>query len=424
MRRCPALRGSSAISTRICQIPQQCRPYASKAPSNSDQANSSSTQRRSAPFAKDDDDDSDSLFNDWDQAFQIDSDAKTIETAAGSLPLSPVMDPSFWARREQHTKRKPKKPPHTASKPQSLSERQFAANAFAQALATPVRYESMTRVRLPSFFLQDFHLVTHPETGQPWWVPRSLALDERKHEKNKNKRNAKEEGDASSSAGEAEGGANTKKPSPLRQKLLGPNAYAPARKEILAAMSIDKSGFYQQWRFLFGPSSSQYKMFGQKAVWRQDMDEFVLGLMRQHIEQDLLYLSRLCTEQGRYFIAKCFGWDDVQYKHKGAVLWFGGDDENGSQQPADGEGGTAKTTEKKESPPGPFATFEFSDKEGVKTAVAVHNMPMLLGEETAARVRKEAGALQDGAIFMLAGRRTTDLQLKLWKLQGYMSDHR
>ncbi|KAK7911451.1 esterase-like protein [Apiospora marii] len=419
MRRCPALRGSSAISNRIFQAQQQCRPYASKAPSNSDQANISNAQRPPAPSTKSEDDDSDSLFNDWEQAFQIDSDAKTIETAAGSLPLSPVMDPSFWARREQYTKRKPKKPPPTASKPQSLFERQFAANAFAQALATPVRYESMTRERVPSFFLQDFHLLTHPETGQPWWVPRSLALDESKQEKNQNKKDAKEEGAASSMAGEP--GGVQKKPASSREKLRGPNAYAPARKDVLAAMCTDRSGFYQQWRFLFGPSSSQYKTFGQKSVWRQDMDEFVLGLMRQHVERDLLYLSRLCVEQGRYFLAKCFGWGDVQYKHKGAVLWFG--DEDGSQQPADGEGRTTKTEEKGSSP-GPFATFEFADKEGVKTAVAVHNMPMLLGEETAARVRKEAGALQDGAIFMLAGRRTTDLQLKLWKLQGYLSDYR
>ncbi|KAK8035285.1 esterase-like protein [Apiospora rasikravindrae] len=412
MRRCPALRGSSAISTRICRPQLQCRPYASKAPatgqnnSSSDQADSSSNSadRRRPPSPPNNNEDSNSLFHDWDQAFQIDQDAKTIETAAGSLPLSPVMDPSFWARREQHTKRKPK---HTASKPQSTFERQFAANAFAQALATPVRYDTMTRVRLPSFFLQDFHLVTHPETGQPWWVPRSLALENSNHDNNLKKN---EEEGASSAAGESEGA----KKKPSREKLLGPNAYGPARKDILAAVSRDKSGFYQQNRSLFGPSSSQYKIFGQKAVWRQDMDEFVLGLMRQHVEQDLLYLSRLCVEQGRYYIAKCFGWGDVQYKHKGAVLWFGDAPLAEDGTPAK-EGGN---------PPGPFATYEFSDKEGAKTAVVVHNMPMLLGEETASRIRKEAGALQDGSIFMLAGRRTTELQLKLWKLQGYLSDYR
>ncbi|KAK8065253.1 hypothetical protein PG997_012000 [Apiospora hydei] len=411
MRRCPALRGSSAISTRICRPHLQCRLYASKAPAteqnsiSSDQAKSSSNsaRRRSPPPppAAHNDEDSNSLFHDWDQAFQIDQDAKTIETAAGSLPLSPVMDPSFWAKREQYTKRKPK---HTPSKPQSTFERQFAANAFAQALATPVRYDSVIRFRLPSFFLQDFHLVTHPETGQPWWVPRSLALENSNHGENKN--NKGEEGVSSTAAGND---ANKKKPS--REKLLGPNAYGPARKDVLAAMSQDKSGFYGQSRMLFGPSSSQYKIFGNKAVWRQDMDEFVLGLMRQHVEQDLLYLSRLCVEQGRYYIAKCFGWGDVQYKHKGAVLWFGDDSPAEDGKPA-------------QNSPGPFATYEFADKEGAKTAVAVHNMPMLLGEETAARVRKEAGALQDGSIFMLAGRRSTDLQLKLWKLQGYLSDYR
>ncbi|KAK8058420.1 hypothetical protein PG994_008868 [Apiospora phragmitis] len=409
MRRCPALRGSSAISTRIYQTQLQCRSYASKAPSeeqnsNSDQANSTSAHRRQPPPAHDED--SDSLFNDWDQAFQIDQDAKSVETAVGSLPLSPVMDPSFWAQREQHTKRKPRKP----TQPQSTFERQFEANAFAKTLARPIRYESLTRTRLPSFFLQDFHLVTHPETEQPWWVPWSLSLENSNHVDDKSEED-KGEG-VSSATGESD---DVKKKKKKRPKPLGPDAYSPARKDVLAALTRDKSGFYQQSRQLFGPSSSMYRSFAPKAVWREDMDEFVLGLMRRHIELDLLYLSRLCVEQGRHYIAKCFGWGDVQYKHKGAVLWFG--------PPTDGES-EITTEEKTENSPGSFATFEFVDKEGIKTAVAVHNMPMLLGEETAARIRKEAGALQDGSIFMLAGRRTAGPQLKLWKLQGYLSDFR
>ncbi|KAK8111773.1 uncharacterized protein PG998_008230 [Apiospora kogelbergensis] len=353
--------------------------------------------------------DSDSLFHDWEKAFQIDQDAKTVETAVGSLPLSPVMDASFWARREHHTKPKPKKPPHNASKPQDLLERQFAANPFAQALATPVRYDSSLRNRFPSFFLQDFHLVTHPETGRPWWIPQSLALD------NSNHSNAKTKEEDRPQASEREGQMLPKlKKKPSRAKPLGPSAYVTARKDILAAFTQAKSGLFRRERGLFGPSSSQYTSFQGQAVWRRDMDEFVLDLMRRHIEQDLLYLSRLCVEQSRHYIVKCFGWGDVQYKHKGAVLWFGPSAMNDDESEMN-EG---------EPSPGPFATYEFSDSEATKTAVAVHNMPMLLGEETATRVRKEAGALQDGSIFMLGGRRTADLQSKLWKLQGYLSDYR
>ncbi|KAK8856136.1 hypothetical protein PGQ11_012048 [Apiospora arundinis] len=420
MRRCPALRGSGAISAGAFRQPRlQCRLFTStKAPAKE---HGNSNNRQTPRFTNDADAESDSLFNDWEQAFQIDPDAKTIETAVGSLPLSPVMDPSFWAQREQFTKRKPK---HTPSKPQSALERQFGANPFAQALATPVRYESITRIRLPSFFFQDFHLVTHPETGQPWWIPQSLALDNSNHSKAKDNEGSDSQMSAQEEQGSAQNEAatshsstivrgNTQKKKPSKRMPLGPKAYGPARKDVLAALTRDKSGFYQQHRALFGPSSSQYKAFSGKAVWRQDMDEFVLDLMRRHIEQDLLYLSRLCVEQSRYYIVKCFGWGDVQYKHKGAVLWFGSSADEGET-----------TTKKEEDPPGPFATFEFSDGEGAKRAVAVHNMPMLLDEETAARVRKEAGALQDGSIFMLGGRRTADLQLKLWKLQGYLSDYR
>ena len=44
----------------------------------------------------------------------------------------------------------------------------------AQALATPLRMCTMTRTRIPVFFMQDFALVAHPDTGRPWWLPRSL----------------------------------------------------------------------------------------------------------------------------------------------------------------------------------------------------------------------------------------------------------
>ncbi len=48
---------------------------------------------------------------------------------------------------------------------------------IAKALATPVRMCALTKTRLPSFFLQDFNLVAHPETDAPWLIPSSLIPD-------------------------------------------------------------------------------------------------------------------------------------------------------------------------------------------------------------------------------------------------------
>src|SRR5436305_8755261 len=46
---------------------------------------------------------------------------------------------------------------------------------LAQALATPIRQCSAHMTSFPSFFLQDFELMSHPTTGQIYRMPRSLA---------------------------------------------------------------------------------------------------------------------------------------------------------------------------------------------------------------------------------------------------------
>jgi hypothetical protein len=193
-------------------------------------------------------------------------------------------------------------------------------------------------------------------------------------------------------------------------KPYGPSAYVLARQDLISSFTKKRSGYETHPKRLFGGSSSRYSKFAGRAIWREDMDTFILGRMRQDIVNDLLYLSRLCTEDSRYYIVKCCGWDDVRYKHKGAVLWFG----NNSQSDA---------IDSPEAQPGPFATYDVSN-DGATTSVAVHNIPMLLGTDDTAKIRQNAAALGTGSLFMLAGRRTTDVQLKLWRLQGYLADYR
>jgi hypothetical protein len=138
------------------------------------------------------------------------------------------------------------------------------------------------------------------------------------------------------------------------------------------------------------------------------MDKYILDEMRRQIVRDILYLSGLCTTGSRYYIAKCFGWDDVKFKHQGAVLWFGE-----SSKLSDGG--------EPEEAPGPAATMDVvAHGSNTKTSILVHNIPMLLGAEYAEKLKSEAAVFKDGSIFMLAGRRTTELQMRLWKLQGYL----
>lgn len=304
----------------------------------------------------------------------------------------------------------------------------------AQALATKVRYDSVTRLRMPSFFFQDFNIISHPETGAPWWVPKSLALrqastvtidgveggidfTDAEKEGKSFEASAKLEAPTAEAEAVSLGTATGPPPNPVitagSGTVVGPTAYIIARQSLIKSFQQDRQvqkdklnrvpikgmGNNDFHRRLFGPSSSKFKALGGRAVWREDMDEFVLGQMREQIVEDLHYLSRLCETDSRYYIMKCWGWDDIKFKHKGAVLWFNGGDVE----------------------PGPFSTYDICTERG-KTSVAVHNLPMLLGDDLAEKVRREATVFKDGTIFMLAGRRTTDLQLKLWKLQGYIYD--
>ena len=130
--------------------------------------------------------------------------------------------------------------------------------------------------------------------------------------------------------------------------------------------------------------------------------------MRRHVVDDLLYLSRLCAEDKRHYITRCFGWGDVKFKHKGSVLWFDEPVEDG--KPAGDK-------------PSYFATIDVGD-EVAMTTIAIHNVALLLGDEYAAKVRSEAAVLGEGSIFMLAGRRTVEVQMKLWKLHCFLADYK
>ncbi|KAI0540112.1 hypothetical protein GGR58DRAFT_511951 [Xylaria digitata] len=318
------------------------------------------------------------------------------------------MDPSFWEATTRHQAPKSKKGKATNS-----VERQFRKNPFAKALATPIRQCTATKTRLPNFFLQDFNLIAHPETGQPWWVPRSLAWDEPVEPQqeiiaSEGQMNV----ETGTEPGVGEHNPSAKLPDAIQSKYAkpyGPSAYVCARQDLISAFNKAGSGYGQHPKRLFGGSSSPFARFSGRAIWREDMNSVILDRMRQEIVKDFIYLSRLCTEDSRHYIVKCHGWDDVRHKHQGVVLWFEGGSEHDD------------ATESKVQP-GPFATYDII-YDSATTSVVVHNIPMLLGTENTAEVREKSAVFADGSLFMLAGRRTTNLQLKLWRLQGYMADY-
>lgn len=407
--------------------------------------------------------------------FDIDPTNRTITTALGSLPLSPVMNPAFWEAKQRYKAAKPK-PGRAQGAPRAKGnnsiERQLRKNPYALALATPLRQCGLTKVRVPNYFLQDFNLLKNPKTEEPWWVPRDLLMQRNlvgggagevekadpisppaavaeviddsadvlfgafasQQTRDGQGENAAEvdpfalpssmQDDSEATQTSINDSSSDALPilSSDSESPLGPRAYLLARQDLVRAVSDPRTGMGE--RRLLGSSNLRTRVSGQ-TVWRADMDVTVLDLMRRGIVSDLQYLARLCDEDDRHYIARCFGWVDVKFKHRGAVLWFEHPKPENGAAPADvvvTEAAIAAAAE-----PGPYATFDVEsithENHPRKEVVPVHNLPRLLGEDHAAHLRRDAKVFSGGGdIFMLAGRRTSEVQEKLWKLQGYLAD--
>lgn len=312
---------------------------------------------------------------------KINPQTKTITTPVGDLPISPLLDQSYHENRTRWTK--PKAPPRTTMEKQKW-RRQLERNPWALALATPVRRCPGTMVALPKFFLQEFNIVLHPETEEPFYVPSSLM----------------------GTTQPVEGGITTSSKKEKVKRPVGPSSYLLLRRDYMAQQVADGEVHRNDYRKLMvmHHSRDRYKHVSNQAVWRTDMDGFILELMRRRVMEDLVYLSTLSADTDRDpYVVRCGSWEEVQddrYRgQRACVLWLGGEGEKG---------------------PGPRATL---DVPGVKYGrkIAVHNLWTLLGRENVERLRREVGVFKTGEVFLVLRRRTVGMQMKLWRLQGYLA---
>ncbi|PBP24308.1 Esterase-like protein [Diplocarpon rosae] len=315
-----------------------------------------------------------------------------------SLPVSPFMDPAFFEAREKHQIRKP-----GPSKTPTEFQRQLAKNPYALALATPVRKCLLTKVKLPNYFLQDFMVMLEPKTQQPWYVPASLS---NKHTPPK----VLEGKDAD------EVGTHTEPEKP--PKKIGFKVYTLNSKAGLEGMQNPKSGSRRNPK---GPQTHIEQSFippkmrefkgAMKAYsstkWRPDMQDFVSDLMGRRIVSTFSHLWKL----QRGYLVGCHGWDEALKKPQvAAFLWLGTAGDEATRGPPD------------------FATLDVgtqdynevgSDLGRRKRKVPVFNLKMLLGTEKISILR---ALVPNGEVVALKHKNATvELQLKLWKLQGYMA---
>lgn len=142
-----------------------------------------------------------------------------------------------------------------------------------------------------------------------------------------------------------------------------------------------------------------------KAAWRADMHEFVLELLRRRTVEDLVHVIRL----KRGYVVGCSGWEDAKAKPQvGAFLWTGGNGDIEMDAPPE------------------FATLEVNTQKDKTRKVPVYNLRALLGGEKLAELREKLpnGIFQKELLVLRHKRVTVELEMRLWKLQGYLAEYR
>jgi hypothetical protein len=348
------------------------------------------------------------------------------------LPISPYMDPEYISAKEKYHARK--LPP--SKNPTSL-QKLLAKNPYAIALATPVRTCRVTSVVLPRYFLQDFNLIAHPETKEPWWVPGSLARKYSPHQwskdgdspesilepdelENKEIRSGKEpdtkefktaEDTIPSKAGSGIGHSSEGRP--LSTRPIGPCSYVLSRQPLIAQFS--RGGYLskgQQLGTVFGvrlrDQKALQRLVGNARI-RHDIDAFMLELLRRRVVEGLEYLVQLGS-----YVRPCFGWKDATMpsRQPGAILWVG---------PVLGQGQVDASNELQTRGPPEFATVDIRTVN--KQKIPVYNLEVLLGRDHLQALREKSSIFERELLIIKYKKRAVDIHLLLWKLQGYVGKH-
>ncbi|GKT94920.1 esterase-like protein [Colletotrichum tofieldiae] len=351
----------------------------------------------------------------YDKKLKVDSINKTVGTSVGDLPISPVMDPRWMEARTRYRTPKPRRPKDVL--PAGRFRKKLEANPYALALSTPVRFCPVSQTHLPKYFLQELKPIQNPETNGYWWTPGDLDVLYAAKEWERDDEPSVE-GDPPEPPDPARSPVAQQK---ATEKLLrrSPASYVLARKPLLQSLSgtRKKTPHGEKWRSLLSKRQGSFAQnFGERQVWREDMDDFVLENMRRNVMKYLVYFAELrAGEDRRSYLLRLGSWEKVAtIPQRGCLLWY--QSENGPRKQDAGaeSGGDTMALEQ-------FATYDVP-KAKYEKKLPVYDLRRLLGEEYLAKLR-EIPMFRDSSLFLLRKQRSIPLQLYLWKLQAYMAEY-
>lgn len=142
------------------------------------------------------------------------------------------------------------------------------------------------------------------------------------------------------------------------------------------------------------------------------MDTFLLELMRRRTAELLEYL---CKKKS--YIHKCANWEEVEFSEQtGCVLWMGqklasrGEGEQGWEQ-----------EQEQEVPPGEFEIKRIGP--GGRKAVPVFNLRTMMGKQWIEKIREGNRIFGNQILVVKHKNATKEIQMRLWKLQGYVATY-
>ncbi|KAI1028402.1 hypothetical protein LB503_002536 [Fusarium chuoi] len=371
---------------------------------------------------------------------RIHPEDKTVDTDAGRLPISPVMDYKFMQARRRTKKAMP-----TAISGQF--RKKLSNNPYAEALMGPTRWCKNTNACLPRYFLQDFELVEHPdpEEKSQWWAPGPFSFlrvkpkrEEREVEMDSNdlksiwkgiervrrqiglvqneiEKMATESQTTSTQAIPGDSGVEAEASTELdvedvetdeglierRARIV---AYTLARKSVVDMIGgvngrKGSRGYQKKMNSHQGMAHLEHDV--ERKVFRADMGDVLLGMMRR-VAVDTL-ITRSCREglwAPNKFIRPVASWEEAKsIPGGGAILYIPKEDMEDMNS---------------------YATLDAS----YGNKLAVHDLRYLLEEEELERLREKSQVFRDHEIFVLKNFRSGSmraLHLLLWRLQGYLA---
>ena len=291
---------------------------------------------------------------------------------------------------------------------------------------------SLSGVRLPNFFHIGFGLTRHQETSAPWCLPLELSGVASDSSNIGDHKGSEEDGDI-----DPPKKLKTKYPRPIG---AASGAFITAQESALQHVCAMKP---KEFTRMIPARWKDNNIKANEVVWREDMDSFVLNLLRQKVIKGLL---QLCSRHGGFLVEKpIFTTHRILGNQVGAVIWLGVPDstqqttieeftQNLAIRPNPTHSATSEIVFCCQIPQNDATNSESEEASAIEQNpplytmvkyrgryLPVYNLKKLLGEEYCQQLRNHGRPFTQEIMVIKSKPKTVTTQKWLWKLMGYLA---